>query len=98
MAASEIAPPRAIAFTGDWNLGFSLASTDGNALIRPIANEVRLDTFTPAFEFASVELTIARNTRIQNRPYSERARPSHEFAPEVVNVANLAGPNATSTA
>src|ERR1700693_2007555 len=97
MTASEITPPSKMALTGD-RLALSCANKFGKALIRPIANAVLVDTFTPALEFASVELTIARKTRIQNRPYSERARPSHELPPEVLNDANLPGPNATSTA
>ncbi len=45
-----------------------LASTDGKAPIRPMAKEVRLETLTPALEFASVEFTMARKTRIQKSP------------------------------
>src|SRR5579871_1682276 len=100
MTASEITPPSTIALSGDWCLTLSRASTFGKAWIRPMANEVRLDTFTPALEFASVEFTMARKTRIQNRPYSEWARPSQEalvVLTKVVKCENLPGPNATST-
>jgi hypothetical protein len=41
---------------------------------------------------------MARNTKNQNRPYSERARPSQEFGGTVLKLPNLAGPKATSTA
>ena len=53
----------------------------GNAPIRPIAYAVRLDTFTPALALAMVEFTMARNTKNQNSPYSDRARPSQDAAP-----------------
>jgi hypothetical protein len=59
---------------------------------------VRLATFTPALALATVELTIARNTKNQNAPKSDRASPSHDAAPLVVNPLNWAGPNATVTA
>ena len=41
---------------------------------------------------------MARSTKNQNSPYSERAMPSHDAAPEAPNPANPAGPKATSTA
>src|SRR6185437_10821618 len=67
--------------TGDRCRGLTIARNRGNAPIRPIAYAVRLDTFTPALALATVELTIARNTKNQNRPYSERARPSQDAVP-----------------
>jgi len=60
--------PSTIALTGDRCLALTRARNEGNALIRPIAKDVRLDTFTPAFALAMVELTMARKTRIQNSP------------------------------
>ena len=57
-----------MAFTGDRCLVLTWPRNAGKARIRPIAYAVRLDTLTPALELASVELTIARKTRIQNRP------------------------------
>ena len=54
--------------TGDRCLGLTIARKRGNAPIRPIAYAVRLDTFTPALALAMVELTMARNTKNQNRP------------------------------
>src|SRR5690349_4793226 len=74
------------------------ANAYGKTPMRPIAYAVRVETLTPAFAFATVEFTIARKTRIQNSPYSERAMPSQESAPEAPNPANLSGPKATSTA
>ncbi len=59
---------------------------------------MRLDTFTPALAFAIVEFTMARNTKNQKSPYSARAIPTHDAAPEAVKPANFPGPNATSTA
>ena len=41
---------------------------------------------------------MARNTKNQNSPYSERAIPTHDAAPELPNTENAAGPKATSTA
>jgi hypothetical protein len=38
------------------------------APIRPTASAARLDTLTPAFELAIVELTIARKTKNQKIP------------------------------
>src|SRR5689334_18801710 len=76
----------------------SRANAYGKTPMRPIAYEVRVETFTPAFAFATVELTIARKTRIQNSPYSVRAMPSQESLPEAPKPANLSGPKATSTA
>ena len=46
----------------------SRASAYGKAPIRPMANAVRLDTFTPAFALAMVEFTIARKTSTQKPP------------------------------
>ena len=60
------------------------ASAYGKAPMRPIAYAVRVETLTPAFAFAMVELTMARKTSTQNSPYSERAMPSQESAPELV--------------
>ena len=54
--------------TGDRCRGLTIARKRGNAPIRPIAYAVRLDTFTPALALAMVELTMARNTKNQNRP------------------------------
>ena len=54
--------------TGDRYIGLTIARKRGNAPIRPIAYAVRLDTFTPALALAMVELTMARNTKNQNRP------------------------------
>jgi hypothetical protein len=46
-----------------------------------------------------VELTMARNSKSQKMPYSDRAMPSQEAAPvPVVKLWNCAGPYATSTA
>src|SRR5215469_3511298 len=91
--------PVVTATTGDRCRSLTLASADGNAWIRPIANEVRLNTFTPALELARVELMIAKKTRTQNRPYSARATPSQDALPvPVVNFEKPAGPNATSIA
>jgi hypothetical protein len=48
---------------------------------------------TPAFALAIVEFTMARKTKNQNRPYSDRAMPSQDAAPvPVVKLPNLAGP------
>ncbi len=66
--------------------------------MRPIANAVRLDTFTPAFALAMVEFTMARKIRIQNSPYNDRAIPSHDDAPELEKLAKSSGPKATVTA
>ena len=42
---------------------------------------------------------MARKTKNQNSPYSDRAMPSQDAAPvPVVKLVNLAGPYATSTA
>ena len=42
---------------------------------------------------------MARKTKNQNSPYSDRAMPSQDAAPvPVVKFTNFAGPNATSTA
>ena len=54
--------------------------------------------FTPALALPIVELTIARKTKNQNSPYSERAMPSRDEAPDDVKPENPAGPNATSAA
>src|ERR1700735_4175609 len=75
---------------GDRCFGLTMARKCGNAPIRPIAYEVRDDTLTPALALAMVELTMARNTKNQNSPYSERARPSHDALP--VSVANAVKP------
>jgi hypothetical protein len=53
---------------------------------------------TPAFAFAIVEFTMARNTKNQNSPYSVRAIPSQEADPALLNPEKPAGPNATSAA
>ena len=58
-----------------------MARKRGNAPIRPIAYAVLLDTFTPALALAMVELTIARNTKNQNSPYSDLASPSQDALP-----------------
>ncbi len=56
-----------------------------------MANAVRLATFTPALELATVELMMAKKTSTQNRPYSALATPSQDAAPvPVVKVANFA--------
>jgi hypothetical protein len=52
---------------------------------------------TPALELAIVELTIARNTKNQNTPYSERASPSQDELPLVEKFPNRAGPNTVVT-
>src|SRR6266568_9083689 len=99
MTARLMALPMAIAGTGDLCRSLTRANRGGNALTRPIANAVRLATFTPALELATVELTIAKKTNTQNRPYSALATPTQEAAPvPVVKLANLPGPNATSMA
>jgi hypothetical protein len=67
-----------------------MARNRGNAPTRPIAYAVRLDTFTPALALAMVELTMARNTKNQKSPYSERARPSQDALP--VSVAKAVKP------
>ena len=91
--------PAAIAGTGDRCRSLTCANAGGNARTRPIANAVRLATFTPALELASVELMIAKKTSTQNRPYSALATPSQEALPvPVVKFANLPGPNPTSIA
>ena len=41
---------------------------------------------------------MARNTKNQNSPYSDRAIPTQDAAPAAPNPANAAGPKATSTA
>src|SRR5580693_9448762 len=89
---------KTIASTGERCLGCTRASAAGNAWMRPIANDIRDAMFTPALAFAIVELTIARKTKNQNSPYSERAIPSQEAAPDEVNPENPAGPNATAAA
>jgi hypothetical protein len=48
--------------------------------------------------FAIVELTMARNTKNQNTPNSDRAIPTHDAAPALPNPPNSAGPKATSAA
>src|SRR5215472_15062737 len=99
MRAREMTAPTVIATTGDLCREFSDANGDGKALMRPRAKLMRLDTFTPAFEFASVEFTIARKTSIQNSPYSVLATPSHELPVlPVLKVSNPRGPVATSIA
>src|SRR5262245_52757114 len=99
MTAMLITVPAAIAGTGDLCRSLTRANSGGNAWTRPMANEVRLATFTPALELASVELMIAKKTSTQNRPYSELATPSHDAAPvPVVKLENFPGPNATSMA
>src|SRR5580700_6274011 len=67
--------------TGDRCLGLTMARARGNAPIRPIAYAVRVETFTPALALAMVELTMARNTKNQNSPYRERARPTQDALP-----------------
>src|ERR1700730_10843089 len=89
---------KTIASTGERCFGWTRASAAGNAPIRPIANDIRDAMFTPALALPIVELTIARKTKNQNSPYSERAMPSQDAAPDDVNVANLSGPNATAAA
>src|SRR5262252_5542084 len=88
----------AIAGTGDRCRSLTRANWAGKARTRPIANEVRLATFTPALELASVELMIAKKTNTQNRPYSDLATPSQEAVPDVLKCENLPGPNETSIA
>ena len=87
-----------MAVTGERCRGCTRASACGKAPIRPMAKPVLLATFTPALAFAIVELTMARNTKNQNSPYSERARPSHDPEPELPKPENAAGPKTTSTA
>src|SRR6266481_4153938 len=99
MTARLITLPVATATTGDRCRALTWASADGKAPIRPMANEVRLATLTPALELASVELTIAKKTSTQNSPYRARATPSQDALPvPVVNFAKPVGPNATSMA
>src|SRR5262252_5757250 len=88
----------AIAGTGDRCRSLTRANSGGNARTRPIANEVRLATFTPALELASVELMIAKKTSTQNTPYSERATPSQDRLPAPENFENPPGPTPTSIA
>src|SRR5258708_36147168 len=87
-----------MALAGERCLALMMARNEGNALIRPIANAVLLETFTPAFALAMVEFTIARKTSIQNKPYKDLAMPSQEAGPAPLNLKKEAGPNATSTA
>src|SRR6266702_5022934 len=97
MTARLMALPMAIAGTGDLCRMLTRANRGGNALTRPMANAVRLATFTPALELATVELMIAKKTSTQNRPYSDRATPSQDALPvPVVNFEKPAGPNPTS--
>src|SRR5580658_7719751 len=67
--------------TGDRCLWLTVARKCGNAPIRPIAYAVLVETFTPALALAMVELTMARNTKNQNSPYSDRARPTQDAWP-----------------
>ena len=56
-----------------------------------MANAVRLATFTPALELASVELMIAKKTSTQNKPYRALATPTQDAAPvPVVKLEKLA--------
>jgi len=88
-----------MAVTGERCFGCTRARKWGKAPIRPIAYAVLVETFTPAFALAMVELTMPRNTKNQNAPYKERAMPTQDAAPvPVVKVWNWKGPNATSTA
>src|SRR5215831_9301645 len=99
MTARLIAVPIAIASTGERCLSLTRASAGGNAWTLPIANAVRLATFTPALELARVELMIAKKTNTQNKPYKALATPTQEAAPvPVVKVDRRAGPNCTSIA
>ncbi len=41
---------------------------------------------------------MAKNTKNQNSPYSDRAIPTHDAEPELPNPANAAGPKAAFTA
>src|SRR5579862_5982330 len=76
--------------TGDRCRWLTAARKRGKAPIRPMAYAVLVDTFTPALALAIVEFTMARNTKNQNSPYSERARPSQDALP--VSLANAANP------
>src|SRR5215472_2113125 len=99
MTPRPMAVPAAIASTGDRCLSLTRARPVGNAWTLPIANAVRLATFTPALEFASVELMIAKKTNTQNKPYKALATPTQEAAPvPVVNVEKRVGPKLTSIA
>src|SRR6266705_4993695 len=99
MTARLMALPMAIAGTGDLCRSLTRANRGGNALTRPMANAVRLATFTPALELATVELMIAKKTSTQNRPYNVLATPSQDALPvPAVNVTNRPGPNPTSIA
>src|ERR1700761_3119740 len=87
-----------IASTGERCLGCTRASAAGNAWMRPMANDIRDAMFTPALALPIVELTMARKTKNQNSPYSERAMPSQDEAPDDVNPEKPDGPYATSAA
>src|SRR5579863_10570170 len=67
--------------TGDRCRRLTAARKRGKAPIRPIAYAVLVETFTPALALAMVELTMARNTKNQNSPYSDRARPTQDALP-----------------
>lgn len=56
------------AFFGVWNLGVIFASAPGKTPARAKAYDILVDTLVPALPLARVELMIAKNTRIQNKP------------------------------
>src|SRR5262245_13502084 len=62
---------------GERNRGWRLASALGSSRTRPMENHVRVAAFEPALEFAMVEFTIAKNTRIHAPPQTARPSPSH---------------------
>src|SRR5215510_10505970 len=75
---------------GERYLGCVRPSIAGSRWIRPIANQVRVEAFEPAFEFAMAEFAIARNTSTQPAPQTARASASHGFPPpNVGNCENL---------
>src|SRR6266508_5638051 len=65
---------------GEWYRGWTLAKALGSRRMRPIAYQVRVVAFAPAFEFAMAEFTMARNTNTHPAPHAARARPSQGLA------------------
>ena len=60
--------------------------------LRPSAYITREAAFTPAFEFARAELTIAAKTSTQPPPQNTIPRSRQGFAAEVATLVNLSKP------
>src|SRR5712691_5081216 len=61
---------------GDFHCGCRSVKLLGSNRTRPMANQVRVAAFDPAFALAIVELTMARNTNTHAPPHIARPRPS----------------------